>query len=578
MNHLIVCLFVGLMACSGAKAPTPQETKAGPLPVGGMVAAANPLAVEAGLDMLRQGGSALDAAVAVQAVLGLVEPQSSGLGGGSFLVYYDANSGKVSSFDGREAAPAGANADMFLSEDGKALGYLEAINSGRAVGVPGAIDMLAVAHSEYGALPWEALFAPGIKLAEEGFTVSPRLAALLKGYGHRAQLDRNAAARAYFFLPDGSALPEGYLRKNPDYAATLRAISANPRALLEGPIAADIVAAAHLDPRPGTLTLADLKGYHAQKREAVCRPFKNRQICSAPPPSSGGIAINSIMGILENIHFSDAGAKDPQNWHYFIEAQRLAYADRDLYVADSAFVTVPLKGLLNSAYLKNRAALISPTKAIFHAEAGPPKDVFSPEEMEERGKDNTDEVPGTSHFSIVDGVGNVVSMTTTVESAFGSKRFTNGFLLNNQLTDFARYPYDEAGKPLANAPAPGKHPRSSMSPTLVLDKDGGFYMATGSPGGNSIIAYTAKTLVGVLAWGLSPQQAIDLPNVVARGDVTRIEGPRADPALIPALVAMGHQIKATRGENSGLHIILAGPDGVLIGGADPRREGVALEP
>ncbi len=578
MKRLIICFFMGLASCSGAKDNQSQNTNSEPLPVGGMVAAANPMAVEAGLEMLRQGGSAIDAAVAVQTVLGLVEPQSSGLGGGAFLLYYDEKTGGVVSFDGREAAPAGASAEMFLGDDAKPLGFLEAVNSGRAVGVPGAMDMLALAHGAYGVLPWKDLFAPGIKLAKEGFSVSPRLAALLKAYGHRAQLDRNAAAGAYFFLPDGSTLPEGFVRKNPDYAATLRAISANPRALLEGPIAADIVAAAHLDPRPGALSLDDLKKYHARKTVPVCRPYKNKSICSAPPPSSGGMAMNYIMGILAHKTLSEGGASDPQNWHLFIEAQRLAYADRDRYLADDKFVTVPMKGLLNPAYLKRRAAMIMPDHVIVHGEAGSPEEVFSPEEMQERGEDNTQEVPGTSHMVIVDGAGNAVSMTTTVESAFGSKRFTHGFLLNNQLTDFARYPYDETGKPLANAPAPGKHPRSSMSPTIVLDDNGKFYMGTGSPGGNSIIAYTAKTLVGVLDWGLSPQAAIDLPNVVARGDVTRIEGPRADPAVISALEAMGHQIRKTRSLNSGLHIILRHDDGALEGGADPRREGVARTP
>ncbi len=578
MKRLIVCLFVGLMACSGPQESKTEQAKADRLPVGGMVAAANPLAVEAGLEMLRQGGSALDAAVAVQSVLGLVEPQSSGLGGGSFLLYYDAKTGDVVSFDGREAAPAGANANLFQGEDGNSLGFLDAVNSGRSVGVPGAVDMLALAHSEYGALPWKTLFAPGIKLAREGFKVSPRLAFVLNAYGYRAQLDKNAAARAYFFLPNGMPLPEGHLLQNPDYAATLTAISKNPRALLEGKIAQDIVDAVHLDPRPGTLSLDDLKNYHATRRQPVCRPFKDKQICSAPPPSSGGMAMNGIMGILENINFSADGAADPQNWHYFIEAQRLTYADRDLYMADNNFIDVPMKGLLNKSYLKHRAQSIDPTRAIVHVEPGPKEEIFAGQAMQERGKDNTDEVPGTTHMAIVDGAGNVVSMTTTVESVFGSKRFTNGFLLNNQLTDFARYPYDEGGKPLANAPAAGKRPRSSMSPTLVLDDGGAFYMATGSPGGNSIIAYTAKTLVGVLEWGLSPQEAINLPNVVARGDVTTVESPRADPALVPALVAMGHQIKEIRGENSGLHSILVGPDGTLIGGADPRREGVALVP
>ena len=587
MKRLILCLVLGLAACTAqqqgqpqsASQDTGQNTGAKTLPVGGMVAAANPMAVEAGLKILRQGGSAVDAAIAVQTTLGLVEPQSSGLGGGAFMLYYDASSKTVTSWDGRETAPAGASATMFLGKDGKALPFLDAINSGNSVGVPGAIDMLAIAHDKYGVLPWNAGFAPAIALADGGFAVPERLAMLLKNYGHRLHLDDNAAARAYFFLPDGSPLPAGYMLKNPAYAETLRAIAANPRALLEGPIAADITAAAHLPPRPGTLSVKDLAAYHAHQRVPVCRPYKVWRICGAPPPSSGGVAINYIMDVLAHETFTPGGAADPQNWHYFIEAQRLAYADRDRYVADDAFVTVPVKGMLGKGYIKERAALISPDHAIRHVEPGPPEAVFSPAELKQRGKDNTREVGGTTHFVVVDGAGNVVTMTTTVESLFGSKRFTHGFLLNNQLTDFARWPWDEAGKPLANAPAPGKRPRSSMSPTLVMDdKSGDFYMGTGSPGGNSIIAYTAKSLVGVLDWGLTPQQAIDLPNVVARGDITRIEAPRADPALVPALRAMGHQIKETKGESSGLHTIIRLADGTLVGGADPRREGAALEP
>ncbi len=578
MKRLIICLFLGLVACTGPQISKTQGTRAGPLPVGGMVVAANPLAVEAGLSMLRQGGSALDAAIAVQTVLGLVEPQSSGLGGGAFMLYYDAKTGEISSFDGRETAPVRASAEMFLGTDGKPLSYLEAVNSGRAVGVPGAMDMLALAHNEFGVLLWEAAFAPAITLAQNGFAVSPRMAGSLKAYGHRGQLDQNAASQVYFFLADGSPLPAGHWLTNPDYAASLRALSTNPRALLEGQIGADIVAATRLEPRPGTLSLDDMATYHASKRKAVCRPYKDMQICSAPPPSSGGVAMNSLMGMLAHFSFSETGAADPYNWHLLIEAQRLAYADRDLYVADDRFVTVPVDGLLNPAYLQRRAALISPTRAIMHVAAGPPEAVFSPEQLREVGKDNTEEVPGTSHFSIVDGEGNVVAMTTTVESAFGSKRFTNGFLLNNQLTDFAKYPYAKDGKPLANAPAPGKRPRSSMSPTIVLDKDNGFVMATGSAGGNSIIAYTAKTLVGVLEWGLSPQEAINLPNVVARGDVTRVENTITDADLVPALIAMGHTVQSTRGENSGLHVIVKQPDGTLVGGADPRREGVVRVP
>ncbi|MCF6293035.1 MAG: gamma-glutamyltransferase [Robiginitomaculum sp.] len=536
-----------------------------------MVAAANPYAVEAGLQVLRDGGSAVDAAVAVQTVLGLVEPQSSGLGGGAFMLVYDAASGDLRSFDGRETAPSGASVYMFLGDDGKPLGYVDAVNSGHAVGVPGAMAMLGIAQKKYGKLSWSELFNPAIELAETGFAVSPRLAQLLKAYAHRVSLGNNPATKAYFFLEDGTTLPVGYLRKNPDYANSLTLLANNPRALLEGELALKIIIAIADGPRPGSLSLDDLDNYQPRERDPVCRPYRKMQICSAPPPSSGGHAINSTMGILSHFEFSKSGASDPANWHLLIEALRLSYADRDKFIADDSFVTVPLEGLLDAKYLMERAKLISTDKAMKHAKAGNPGGVAY-------GQDNTLEPKGTSHFSIIDQWGNAVSMTTTVESIFGNKRFVGGFLLNNQLTDFARNPVDATGKPLANAPAPGKRPRSSMSPTIVLDENGKPRLITGSPGGNSIIAYTAKTLVGVLDWGLTPQQAIALPNVVARGDITRIGAMNLDPSLVPALTEMGHVIKATKGENSGLHVIQIMPDGSLLGGADPRREGQARQP
>ncbi|MBL1431661.1 MAG: gamma-glutamyltransferase [Robiginitomaculum sp.] len=536
-----------------------------------MVAAANPYAVKAGLQVLRDGGTAVDAAVAVQSVLGLVEPQSSGIGGGAFMLVYDAATGDLRSFDGRETAPAGASAYMFLGDDGKSLGYVDAVNSGHAVGVPGAMAMLGIAQKKYGKLSWSELFNPAIELAETGFEVSPRLAQLLEAYANRVNLGNNPAAKAYFFLADGTTLPQGFLRKNPDYANSLTLLANNPRALLEGELAIKIIAAIANDPRPGSLSLDDLASYQPRERDAVCRPYRELQICGAPPPSSGGHAINSTMGILSHFKFSKDGANDPNNWHLFIEAQRLAYADRDKFIADDSFVAVPLEGLLDAKYLMERAKLIATDKAMKHAKAGNPGGVAY-------GRDNTAESEGTTHFSIIDQWGNAVAMTTTVESIFGNKRFVGGFLLNNQLTDFARNPVDAMGKPLANAPAPGKRPRSSMSPTIVLGGAGKPMLLTGSPGGNSIIAYTAKTLVGILDWGLTPQQAVGLPNVVARGDVTRIGAMNLDPALVPALTEMGHVIRATAGENSGLHVIQIMPDGSLLGGADPRREGQARQP
>lgn len=563
----VIFVSLALSACDSAK-PTQIEVKpAAPA----MVAAANPYAVEAGLQVLRDGGTAIDAAVAVQTVLGLVEPQSSGLGGGAFMLVYDAKSGQVRAFDGRETAPSGASAYMFLGDDGKPLGYVDAVNSGHAVGVPGAMAMLGLAQKKYGKLSWSELFDPAIKLANDGFEVPPRLAQLLEAYATRVNLGNNPAAKEYFFLEDGTTLPQGFLRKNSEYANTLTLLAKNPRALLEGELAIKIIAAVANDPRPGSLGLDDLTNYQPRERDPVCRPYREMQICSAPPPSSGGHAINSTMGILSHFKFSKAGADDPANWHLLIEALRLAYADRDKFIADDSFVAVPLDGLLDAKYLMERAKLISTDKAMKHAKAGNPGGVAY-------GRDNTLEPKGTSHFSIIDQWGNAVSMTTTVETIFGNKRFVGGFLLNNQLTDFARNPVDATGKPLANAPAPGKRPRSSMSPTIVLDETGKPMLLTGSPGGNSIIAYTAKTLVGVLDWGLTPQQAIDLPNVVARGDVTRIGAMNLDPELVQTLTEMGHVIKATKGENSGLHVIQIMPNGSLLGGADPRREGQARQP
>jgi gamma-glutamyltranspeptidase/glutathione hydrolase len=565
---LVSATLILVIACNPA---TPEAEIATPKAPPAMVAAANPHAVEAGLDILRKGGTAVDAAVAIQSVLGLVEPQSSGLGGGAFMMVYDAKTNSIHAFDGREMAASKAYPGMFLTEAGSPMGFVDAVNSAQAVGAPGAVAMLGLAQSRYGKLEWSELFGSATQLAEDGFMVSPRLAGLLREYGKRVALDQNEAARAYFYLEDGSSLPEGFLRKNPAYAQTLRAIAKNPRALLEGDLAYDIIYAISSGPGAGQLTLEDLAAYQPREREAVCRPYREMQICSAPPPSSGGQAINSIMGILSHHKFSDQGAADPANWHWFIEAQRLAYADRDRYIADDSAVDVPLQGLIDADYLAKRAKLISADRAMVTVQPGNPGGKAF-------GRDTTQEPKGTSHFSVIDQWGNAISMTTTVESVFGNKRFVGGFLLNNQLTDFARNPVDEIGKPLANAPGASKRPRSSMSPTIVLGADGKPVLLTGSPGGSSIIAYTTKTLVGILDWGMTPQQAIELPNVIARGDVTRIGAMNLDPELIPALIAMGHQIKGTRGENSGLHVIQVLPDGSLLGGADPRREGQARQP
>lgn len=555
-------------ASAGVNTPAEvQAAQASPA----MISAANPHAVEAGLEILRAGGDAIDAAVAVQSVLGLVEPQSSGLGGGSFLLYFDAQTGDLTVYDGRETAPASAGPDLFLDENGQPLGFFDAVFSGHSIGVPGAVAMLARAHEDHGLLDWEAGWDSAIALADDGFEVSPRLHNFIVRVAPRTPLDEWPASRDYFFLEDGTPLPVGHLLRNPAYADSARALAADYRALYEGPLAEAIIDAVRDEPRPGGLTLDDLAAYEPVVREPLCRPYRTYLICGAPPPASGGVTVNEIMGLLEAYDMSATGPGTLEGWRRFIEASRLAYADRDAYVADSAFVSVPVDGLLDAEYVTTRSALIDRDTALPTAPPGVPAGIAAP------GADATPDSPGTSHFVIVDHDGDVVSMTTTVESVFGSHRMAGGFFLNNQLTDFSRAPRDAQGALIPNAPAGGKRPRSSMSPTIVFDQHGNFVLATGSPGGSSIIAYTAKTLVGMLDWGLTPQDAIELPNVVARGDVVRIEE-GMDPDLITGLQRLGFTLDANRGENSGIHIVRVQPDGSLIGGADPRREGIVGEP
>ncbi|OLF81428.1 gamma-glutamyltransferase [Maricaulis sp. W15] len=536
-----------------------------------MVAAANPHAVEAGLDALRAGGDAIDAAIAVQSVLGLVEPQSSGLGGGAFLLYYDAQSGDLTVYDGRETAPATATPELFLDVNGQPLGFVESVLSGHSIGVPGAVAMLAMAHADHGALDWADGFDAATGLAEDGFEISPRLAGFIAGMAPRGPLDEWPASRDYFFTDDGTPLPAGHLLRNPAYAETTRALAADWRALYEGPLAAAIIEAVQDEPRPGGLTLTDLAAYQAVRRDALCRDYREWTVCGAPPPASGGITVNEILGLLEPYDMTATGPDTVEGWRRFIEASRLAYADRDAYVADADFVDVPVAGLLDADYINRRALGINRTTALPTSVPGIPEGVSEP------GADATPDSPGTSHFVIVDSDGDVVSMTTTVESVFGSHRMAGGFFLNNQLTDFSRAPTDAEGRVVPNAPEGGKRPRSSMSPTIVFDRDGEFVLATGSPGGSSIIAYTAKTLVGMLDWGLTPQQAIELPNIVARGDIVRVED-GMDANILAGLAALGFTLDANRGENSGLHIVRRLEDGTLIGGADPRREGQARQP
>jgi len=526
------------------------------------VAAANPLAVDAGLEILRRGGRAVDAAVAVQAMLGLVEPQSSGVAGGAFLLYYDAHTGKLTAFDGREKAPAGAHADMFLDEHGKPMSYVEAVRSGRSTGVPGVMAMLSSAHHKFGALHWKDLFQPAIRSAAQGFKVPARLALFL---GEGSPFPPTNEVRNLFSRPDGDIIEEGDLFQNPKYAQTLEAIARDgPRALYEGEIAEAIVHATHQAPLPGTMTPNDLDSYRADASPALCRPYRGYSVCVPPPPSSG-VSLLEMLEILEQTDIATRRPSDPQAWFLFAQASRLIYADRDRYVGDPHFVPVPVERLLDPAYVRLRAALIG-------EHAGPPPqpgDIPLP-----RGHDATTEAAGTSHFVVVDADGDVVSMTTTVESIFGSGRAVGGFVLNNQLTDFSFVP-TEGGQLVANAVQGGKRPRSSMAPVIVLDRTGDFVAALGSPGGSAILEYNAKTLVALLAWKLPLKQAIELPNLIARGDSFTGEVTRFSPAVLAGLRERGIDLKSGHAENSGLHGVVRLADGSYVGAADSRREGVA---
>ena len=572
----ILAFSIFLIGCSGEHA----LVKTAPISVSknaAMVVTANPLASKAGADVLRAGGSAVDAAIAIQAVLSLVEPQSSGLGGGGFLTYFDQPSKTVTVYDARETAPATISPTQFLDKSGARLGYIKAKNSGLSTGVPGMVSMLALAHKDHGQLEWGKHFVFARKLAQDGFAVSPRLAGMIKRFDRfiPKQIEQGPLdAFNYFYDDKGQPLAAGAILKNVDYAKTLDAIAVDPNAFYSGEIANQIIQQVRSEPRPGQLSLADLKKYQAQKKPALCAPYKGKTLCG-PPPSSSWVAVASIMGLIEHsTGFSDKGSMDSHNWHLVAEAQRLAYADRDRYVADDQFVSVPLSGMLNPDYLKQRTKLISTERAIANVPMAGDPWAFESKQKVSVGYDQADDVAGTSHFVVVDVDGNVVSMTSSVESIFGSTRMAGGMFLNNQLTDFSFKPVDESGKPIANRVEPNKRPRSSMSPTIVLDEQGEFLMATGSPGGNSIIAYTVKTLVGVLDWELSVQDAVDLPNMVARKDKLRIEKDRASPELIQSLRNYGHQVKESAGENSGLSVVLRKADGSLEGGVDPRREGV----
>lgn len=530
-----------------------------------MVSAANPLAVEAGYEVLKSGGSAVDAMIAVQTVLSLVEPQSSGIGGGAFVVYFDAQSKQITSFDGREKAPAKAHPKLFLDSQGKALQFYDAVVGGRSVGSPGVVALFERLHAQYGTLAWSSLFKPAIELAQQGFRVSPRLAQLIAGDEQR--LGRFPATRDYFFDSQGRPLQKGDLLKNPDYANSLKIIAEQGASgFYRGPIASAIVDAVNWqNDNPGLLSLEDLANYQVKQRPAVCSPYLQYSICGMGPPSSGASTLGQIMGIAAHFPLAKWGPNDPQSWRVIGDASRLAFADRAKYLADSDYVEVPLHQLLAADYLKARAELLKTKHALPAVSAG--ELALSAH----RSNDQSIELPSTSHISIVDGQGNVLSMTSSVENAFGSRLFVKGFLLNNQLTDFSFVP-EQNGQAVANRVEAGKRPRSSMSPTIVLENQQPI-IAIGSPGGSSIIGYVAQALISHLSWNMSLQQAVEQPHLINRFGTYELEANSKALTMQTPLTAMGYQTKA-KVMTSGLQGIRIYPD-KLVGAADPRREGTA---
>jgi len=526
--------------------------------VGGQafVAAAHPLATEAGLNVLRAGGSAVDAAVAIQAMLSLVEPQSSGLGGGAFMVRYDAGTRAVTVYDGRETAPAGATSDIFMGSDGKPLPFRTALMSGRATGVPGVVRMLGLAHDRHGRLPWRDLFGDVVRTAEDGFVVSARLERFVHGSGPQASAPDVVA---YFSNAAGERIRAGDRLRNPAYAAFVRRLAnGGPEVMYAGETPRRIVARVRQGELASSMTEADFAAYRPVVRQALCNPYRVYILCAPPPPSSG-VALLQLMAMVERTDIAGRGPGDPVAWVKYAEASRLMYADRDAYVGDVP--DVPVAGLLDPAYVASRAALIGDR-------AGPAPKAGTPPGARRAGIDATREVAGTSHFIVIDGDGNAVSVTTTVESFFGSGRMVDGFFLNNQMTDFSFIPSGP------NAIAPGKRPRSSMVPTVILARDRSLVGAIGSPGGNAILGYVSKALIGALDWNLSMADAIALPNLIARGEGFSGEADKFAPGLLADMARRGVAVRPGSGEDSGLHGVLI-RDGRFDGGADPRRDGTA---
>ena len=572
----VASIFAALFACDVFAQRAPDAPA--PEPVSGytekklataksyMVVAAHPLAVDAGLKMLDAGGSATDAAIAVQMVLNLVEPQSSGLGGGAFMLHFDAKKDSVSAYDGREVAPMGATPELFLDKDGKPIRYFNAVVGGRSVGVPGVLRMLELAHVRHGKLPWAKLFEPAIALAETGFPMSLRTHAQI---ARDTALKAEASARAYFYLPDGAPKAAGTMLKNPELALVLKRVAREGGdAFYLGDIARDISAAVRNHPtNPGTLSQQDLRDYRARTTEPVCGKYRAYKLCGVPPPSAAGIAIQQILSMLERFDMKALRPGSSEAVHLIAEAERLAYADRERFAGDDRFTDVPVAGLIDPAYGRSRSALIKIEKSMGRAEAGAPAGT-----KVAMADGEALEFASTSHLSIVDKWGNAVSMTTSIESGLGSRIFVHGFLLNNQLTDFSMFPTSN-GKPVANAVHPGKRPRSAMAPTLVFDADNRLHMVLGSPGGPPMIYYVAKTLIATLDWGMDMQAAVSLPNFGSRNGPTELEKDTSIENLGGALQSMGHEVRVIE-MNSGLHGIMRTGQG-WQGGADPRREGVA---